>query len=105
MTGGRPTDYNQEILDKTKDYIINYADQDSVVPSIAGLAYYLHLSRRTIYDWAGHDDKVEFSHMLEHLLSIQEKLLINKGLTSVFNSNIVKLMLAKHGYVEKTEHT
>lgn len=103
--GGRPTDYSQDILTKTKDYIDNHKDYGDEIPSVAGLSSYLNIARSTIYEWASQDDKKEFSDILEKLLSTQEKTLINKGLNGGFNSTITKLILTKHGYTDKADVT
>jgi hypothetical protein len=103
MPGGRPTEYGLKILTKAKDYLTNYKVYGDAIPSIAGLAVRLKISRSTVYDWAKHEDKKEFSYILDHILSDQERVLINKGLTNEFNSNITKLALGKHGYSDKSE--
>lgn len=103
MPAGRPTDYNEQTLEKTKHYLANYKDYDDVIPSVAGLAVVLGCARNTIYDWASQEDKKEFSNILQDILSTQEKTLINKGLNGEFNSNITKLVLGKHGYHDKQE--
>ena len=103
MAGGRPTDYSGEILTKTADYIVNYEQKGDAVPSVAGLSIELGIARSTIYEWAKDENKKEFSDMLGAILSTQERKLLGKGLKGEFNATIVKLMLAKHGYVEKTE--
>ena len=105
MPAGRPTKYNKKILTDTADYLENHADYEDIVPSIAGLACYLDLDKTTIYDWDKHDDKAEFSHMLAKVLLKQERMLLSGGLSSDMNAAIVKLMLAKHNYSEKTEST
>lgn len=101
----RPTDYSEEILTKTQDYLENYEQHGDAIPSIAGLAIHLNLSRTTIYDWASQEDKKEFSYILENILSQQEKTLISKGLKGEFNSSITKLALGKHGYTDKQDVT
>lgn len=101
----RPTDYSKEIIDKTKDYIVNYKEYGDAVPSVAGLSTVLNIARSTIYDWASQEDKKEFSDILEKLLSEQEKTLISKGLNGQFNSTITKLILTKHGYTDKADVT
>lgn len=100
---GRPTKYTPELLEATREYMADYKTHGQVIPSIAGLAGVLGVARRTLHAWAKDADKPEFSHILEELLSIQESLLINKGLSSDFNSNIVKLVLGKHGYHDKQD--
>ena len=78
-----------------------YQEAGDVVPSAAGLACYLGVSRSTVYKWAETD--AQFSDMLEAVQANQERLLINKGLTGDFNATIAKLMLAKHDYSDKAE--
>ena len=97
---GRPTKYNEAMQEKADDYLTTY-QKDSVVPSVAGLSLVLDLSDSTIYDWkAKHPD---FSRTLRNIKKKQEAELLNKGLTSEFNSTIVKLMLHNHGYSDKVE--
>lgn len=103
MTMGRPTDYSEELLADVRYYLKNYEAEGDKIPSVAGLSAYLGIARSTIYDWASQEDKKDFSDILEDILSEQEKVLLNKGLTGDFNSTITKLVLSKHGYSEKTE--
>ena len=100
---GRPTKYNDEILEKARDYIANFADYGDVIPQIAGLSMHLDIARETVYDWAKQEDKREFSDIVRRLLSEQERTLMNKGLGGEFNPNITKLALSKHGYAEKQD--
>ena len=102
---GRPTIYGDKVITATKKYLVEYMRFGDVIPSIAGLACYLDVSRSTIYDWASQEDKQEFSHILANILSNQERILINKGLSGEFNSNITKLALGKHGYTDKADVT
>ena len=100
--GGRPTKYNQEMVDKSYEYIENYADYDDMIPSIEGLSEVLDVRRNTLYDWAKDEDK-EFSNILAKLLTKQQKVLINNGLSNTFNSAITKLVLGKHGFHDKVD--
>jgi len=100
---GRPTDYSNEILVKARHYLSNFRDYGDIIPSVAGLASHLHIARSTVYDWAKQEDKKEFSDILDDILSDQEKLLLNKGLSGEFNAQITKLVLGKHGYKESSE--
>lgn len=104
MTAGRPTKYNQKLIETARDYIITYdAKYEHAIPSIAGLSLVLNISRETIHAWDREGDKVEFSDILRQLSAKQEQILISKGLKNEFNSNIVKLALGKHGYHDKQE--
>ena len=100
---GRPTKYTPELLEKAGQYLDNYKEGGSVIPSHAGLALYLSIGKRTIYDWEGQEGKEEFSHILAKILHEQEQLLLNNGLNSTFNPTIVKLVLGKHGYSDKQQ--
>lgn len=103
--GGRPTDYSPEVIEKTKDYLVNYQNHGDVIPSIAGLAVILGVRRETLHAWARDEDKEEFSHILGQLLAEQEKKLLNNGLGGTFSAPITKLVLGKHGYHDKQEVT
>ena len=105
MPMGRPTKYNKKILTDTADYLENHADYEDLVPSVAGLSCAIDIAQSTLRDWATHEDKAEFSGMLGKILSKQERMLLSGGLSSDMNATIVKLMLSKHNYSEKTEST
>jgi len=102
---GRPTDYNEEVLATAQAYLTDYENHGHAIPSVAGLAKVLKKSRDTLYDWAKHKDKVEFSDILRQIVSDQELVLLNKGLTGAFNAQITKLVLGKHGYTDKQDLT
>lgn len=101
--GGRPTKYSEETLKVAREYLKNYARHGDKIPSIAGLSVLLGIRRETLHVWAKEEGKEEFSNILGEILSMQEKVLINKGLSGDFNPTIVKLVLGKHGYHEKRE--
>jgi len=97
---GRPTKLTPEIRVLAKAYLDGgYIDADQVIPSVAGLAVVLGLSRPTLYDWGKNDE--DFSYTLEQLKTFQECTLLNNGLNNKFNSTITKLVLTNHGYSEK----
>jgi soluble P-type ATPase len=100
---GRPTDYSQEIIKKAKKYIEIYETQGDQIPSVEGLSEYIGIARTTIYRWATEEGKEEFKDTLESLQAKQKRVLLNKGLSGDFNSNITKLALGNHGMSEKTQ--
>lgn len=105
---GRPSKCTKELLKLTQSYIDDCTQFEDVLPSIAGLSLVLHISRETVYDWT--DDKsdrfnAEFSDMIKELLAKQERELLANGLQSVWNPVITKLVLAKHNYTDKFDHT
>lgn len=79
----------------------DYANDGSVIPTAAGLAVYLGVSRRMINQWA--TDVDEFALIHEALMAKQEKLLVANGLMGEYNSTLAKLILSKHGYSDKQE--
>lgn len=105
MPGGRPTKYNQAILNDSNHYLENFEENGDVIPSIEGLSEHLEIARSTIYDWQKQEGKEEFSDILEKILAKQARILMNSGLKGDFNSAIVKLALGKHGYSDKTDLT
>ena len=74
------------------------------IPSVAGLAKYLGVSRETVYAWEKEHD--EYSDTLRVLRAEQEIALINGGVSGQYNSNIVTLIMKKeHGYTDKIDLT
>lgn len=123
-TRGRPSDYSAEVLKKAEAYLKECVDQFSdyvrtksargnatewrarlivKLPSVAGLAVYLKVSRSSIYEWA--KQHPEFSDMLERILAEQEKRVVENGLSGEYNATISKLVLAKHGYRDESDIT
>ena len=72
------------------------------LPTVAGLATYLGVSRDTIYAWR--DEHTEYSDTIKVLLQIQETKLINGGISGQYNSKVASLILSStHDYREKKE--
>lgn len=104
VAGGRPTDYNDEVLEIANAYLENFnTEHNHIIPSVVGLAKVLKKSRECLYNWAKEEDKQEFSDILRKINSDQEFELVNQGLSGGFNPAITKLVLGKHGYSEKRE--
>ncbi len=101
--GGRPTNYSPEILDKTRAYVDGGWEGIDEFPQISGLAIFLGITRKTIYEWMKEEDKAEFCDMTEQLMARQENVLLNKSIVGDFNPTITKLALTRHGYHDKTE--
>ncbi len=99
---GRPSKYDADLQLAADLYIDEFeADPESeVVPSITALAFHLGISRVTAHQWA--KDIPVFSNTLERINQKQEMMLTNGSLANRLNSNISKLMLANHGYSDKT---
>jgi hypothetical protein len=103
MPGGRPTVYSDNILKMARGYLTSFKDMGDVVPSIAGLACVLGITRETCRAWGNDPEKAEFSVILNELAQRQERELLNNGLAGNFNAPITKMMLSKHGYSDKVE--
>lgn len=108
----RPTKLTKALIAKAKEYQSNWAKIDgSVIPTKEGLALYLGIARSQIYEWAELKTPLalEFQDIFESTMAQQGRTLAGHGLDGTFNSTITKLMLSKHGYVEKVqqevEHT
>lgn len=103
MPAGRRSIYSDEIVEKAAEYLLTYKELGDAVPQIAGLAIHVGINRDTVYEWAKHEDKSEFSDIVGEVLIAQERSLMNGGLKQDFNASITKLLLNKHGYSEKQE--
>lgn len=108
---GRPCLLDEALLEKAKHYMLEgYKEIENIVPSVAGLCCYLGVSKSSVYLWAEDNEtnkndpiRKEFSDTLEAILTKQEMLLINGGLSQAFSGTITKLMLANHGYSDKVQ--
>lgn len=103
---GRPTKYEgNKTIEKTRQYISECVDDFSThtvrLPKAEGLAYYLGVSRDTLYEWA--KKHKSFSDILEEINQIQSSRVIDNALAGNYNANIAKLLLGKHGYKEQSE--
>lgn len=112
----RPTKLTPELylvastyLDECKDSVEHFEGESGKqwetwrikLPTVAGLARKLGISRSTLYKWA--DEQDEFSYIVEDLLLEQDDRLVNQGLSGAYNPTIAKLLLSsKHGYVEQS---
>lgn len=112
--GGRPTEYDSSIVKDVLAYIESRQDTTDVLgdnkpvvvqnvnlPTIEGLALFLGIHKDTIYEW----EKIhkEFSDVITRVRNAQAERLINKGLSGAYNPQIAKVLLTKHGYVDKQE--
>jgi len=106
---GRPTKYTPELLEKCHIYLEKWqeigAQHKDQIPSHIALADYLGITTTCLYEWNNHEDKKEFSDILEEINKLQQRVLLNNGLSGEFNSNITKLVLGKHGFHDKQEST
>lgn len=110
MAGGRPVEYNQSYVEKTKEYLDSCVDITNEhgrlivkLPSIEGLAVFLDINKTTVYDWESKYE--EFSHVIDTLRGKQAEKLLNNGLSNTYNSTIAKVLLTKHGYREGIDQT
>lgn len=104
----RPTKLTPALTELTREYINDCTKFEDVVPTTAGLSLALKVSRSTLYDWSnpkGERFNAEFSDMLDELQAKQERELVANGLQSIWNPAITKLMMAKHDYTDKVDHT
>jgi len=98
---GRPSIRESKKADALRYVMGAWRDVGDVVPSIAGLACFLGVNKDTIHTWALEDSN--FSDYSKGIKVLQERSLLNGGLSGDFNSNVCKMMLTKHGYSDRIE--
>lgn len=101
--GGRPTKLTPELVEKAREYLAtnDRLGEQALLPTVERLSIILDVHRDTLYEWAKHD--AQFSDILRNLMASQADKLLQYGLAGRYNSTIAKLILTKHGYVEKQE--
>ena len=100
---GRPSKYNPAMQAQAEAYIHGWKEYGDVVPSLAGLACWCGISRDTCKEWV--KNFPEFSATAKVVLIMQERMLINGGLSKVNDASITKLLLASnHGYSDKVQN-
>lgn len=102
--GGRPTKLTPEVIAKAWDYLNRTANisKGELLPTIEGLALATGVHRDTLQEWEK-DVNNEFSVIVKQLRQAQAEKLIQNALVGNYNPMIAKLLLSKHGYVEKQE--
>jgi len=99
---GRPTKFSDETIRKAEDYLKNYKQYGDLLPTVEGLAVFLGVHRDTIHEWSKKNE--DFSDILKKLMTLQAKILIQKGLQGKFSPSLVKFLLSsKHGYIEQSK--
>ena len=99
--GGRPTLYTPDMPERLEGYMRNCPDK---LPSKAGFAIFVGVHVNTVDNWGRKHS--EFLWALRRLHTLQESVLLNKGLSGEFNSTICKLLLCNnHGYKSRRDMT
>ena len=99
---GRHTKYDNKAQADADDYVNGGFDAcGDVVPSRAGLAVELGVTRQTLTNWGV--DNHQFLGTLQRLDAMQERISLSGGLRGELNSTIVKLLLANHGYSDRQQ--
>lgn len=121
--GGRPTIYDEKkTCAAALKYLEGCVDEDHVrvkseggqttsfdnsvkvrLPSIEGLSIYLNITRQMVYEWK--EAHGEFGDIVNKILAEQAERLLNNGLSGTYNASIAKLILTKHGYVDRVDGT
>lgn len=101
---GRPTKLDADLIEKAREYVERTSEFSyQMLPTIEGLSLAMLVDRTTIYQWEKDDADEDFSNIVRQLRSAQAEKLIQMSLNGRYNPMISKLMLSKHGYVEKSE--
>jgi len=103
MVMGAPKKLTPELLDLAQIYVRenDTMSPTALLPTIERLSIILDVHRDTLYEWE--KENKDFSDILRKLRASQADKLLQNSLIGRYNAVITKLMLSKHGYIEKTE--
>jgi hypothetical protein len=101
---GRPFKFTpEEALERARWYLENHTQEDDLVPTVAGLAVYLKCSKSVLYEYQKHPDYAELTDVMAELMTKQHKMLTSGGLGGRFHPVVTRIMLSKHGDIERRE--
>ncbi len=96
---GRPTKYNDEILNKAKSYVSHCQDKEKI-PYIEELALILDINDDTIVEWT--KKHKEFSATIDQLKTLQKLRIKDGALTKQLHpSTSMFLLRANHGVSDR----
>ena len=96
---GRPTKFTTS-TSKCVMFYIKECLSKGIFPTFEGLATFLGVGTRTLYDWE--IEHANFSQTMEKVRDTQRQLLITNGLTGSYNTRFAMFLLkANHGMSEK----
>lgn len=96
---GRPTKYTTSTSKRVTHYT-NDCLEKGIFPTFEGLAAFLRVGTRTLYDWEL--EYPDFSQTMDSIRDTQKQLLITNGLTGGYNTRFAMFLLkANHGMTEK----
>lgn len=100
---GRPSKLTPEIIELAWEYVEETENMGThvLLPTIERLANRVGVHRDTLDVWGKEND--DFSDILNTLRQNQADKLLQNSLVGKYNPVITKLMLSKHGYVDKQE--
>ncbi len=96
----RPSGYCEEVQVKCDEYV---ADCPDAIPSIVGLAIYVGVVTKTLYNWSENENNTELLHTLSAIKDAQHHKALNGSIVGDLNPVISKLVLANHGYSDKQQ--
>lgn len=97
---GRPVEYTEDVPNKVGEYV-DYCFENKELPTRAGLAVYIGISKQTLFTWE--DKNKQLLDSLKKMDALQENEVWQKALKGEYNSNIAKLLLFNHGYSDKVQ--
>lgn len=101
---GRPSKITPELIAEAWAYLNKTRTTSTyeLLPTIEGLALQIGVHRDTLQEWEK-DSTNEFSVIIKQLREAQAEKLIQNALIGKYNPLISKLLLSKHGYIERAE--
>jgi hypothetical protein len=101
--GMHPKYTPEELLDKSVEYEEGWKSKGEIIPTLAGLAVHLKVSKECVSRWRKKEKYEKFDQLCARVQSEQELMLISGGLSKTYDASLSKLLLHKHGYSDRIE--
>lgn len=100
-----PSKFSDSIVALGRAYVASMESKEGGVPTVQGLCRAMNIGTSTLDEWRKEPEKWAIADLHARVMSAQHDRLVEGGLTKVFDAQITKLMLMKHGYNDRVDQT
>lgn len=104
MAGGRPSKYDPKYCEHIVEWFSSMEDDPKKCPLFGRYAVEIGVVKSTLHEWC--KNHPEFSAAYSQAKSIQESIMIERGLNGEFNGGFTKFAMSNmHGWTERSEQS